>query len=78
MTLESFFGMGPSSKKETAVKIADLIEELAPGVAKKEGTVAARSQAEAVLQKAREGFEMAGEDNAQSLLVKTLLSAMVT
>lgn len=78
MKLGNFFGMGPSSKKEAAVKIADLIKELAPGVSQSEGTVAARNQAEAVLQKAREGFEMAGEDNAQSLLVKTLLSAMVT
>lgn len=78
MTLGSFFGMGPSSKKETTVKIADLIKELAPDVSQSEGTVAARTQAETVLQKAREGFEIAGEDNAQSLLVKTLLSAMVT
>ena len=83
MKLGNFFGMGPSSKKEAAVKIADLIKELAPGVSQSEGTVAARNQAEAVQQKAREGLEIAEleiarENKAQSLLVKTLLSAMVT
>ncbi len=79
MGLGSVFGLGPPRKKEAAVKISDIIETLAPGVAKKEGAVAARSQAAATLEKARKGFDWAKQGNAPSaLLLKTILSAVVT
>lgn len=79
MGLGSIFGGGASAKQgASSIKFSEIIEALAPGVSKREGTVAAMSDARSVLEGAQSAFITADKhgNNATSLLLSTLIKGI--
>lgn len=77
MGLSGLFG-GPPKQDKPSIKISAIIEMLAPGVSKAQGTVAGWEQARGVLEGAQSAFQAAGKhnNNDTSLFLDTVISAI--
>ncbi len=78
MGLGSIFGGGSAKQGADSIKFSEIIEILAPGVSKKEGTVAALSNAREALEGAQSAFKTAHKNGNShtSLLLNTLIAGI--